>query len=126
FDQITPDAEYTAERLLGLRDQLLDQVKRFLVNWFDASDYHFFLHDTVWDTILGFQDGGFGSVTTNNDHHFHYGYFIKTAALIARYDPAFVSSEQFGPILTLLAKDVANWDRADTRFPFLRHFNPYF
>jgi len=28
-------------------------------------------------------------------------------------------------MVELLIRDAANWDRTDTRFPFLRNFNPY-
>jgi len=30
-----------------------------------------------------------------------------------------------GAMVELLIKDIANWDRNDTRFPFLRNFDPY-
>jgi hypothetical protein len=125
FDMATPTAQYPAANIAAMRNTLIDQVKRHLADWFDASDYKFFLHDTVWDTVLPYPDDGFFAIQTNNDHHFHFGYFLKAAALVARYDPAFVGDAQFGPILTLLARDVANMDRTDARFPFLRNFQPY-
>ncbi|MFO0847303.1 MAG: glycosyl hydrolase [Gemmataceae bacterium] len=125
FDTATPTAEYPRAKITDMRNTLLGQVKRHLADWFDATDYKFFLLDTVWDTVLPYPDDGFLAIQKNNDHHFHFGYFLKAAAIVARYDPGFVSDAQFGPLLTLLAKDVANTDRTDTRFPFLRNFQPY-
>jgi len=58
-----------------------------------------------------------------NDHHFHYGYFTLAGALMTWMDPSF--AEDYGPMLTLVAKDYANWDRDDHRFPWLRTFDPW-
>lgn len=35
------------------------------------------------------------------------------------------SKENWGAMTELLIKEIANWDRSDTRFPFLRNFDPY-
>jgi len=56
-----------------------------------------------------------------NDHHFHYGYFTFASALLAMHDPAFAAD--YGGMATLVAKEYANWDRKDVRFPFLRTFD---
>ncbi|WP_371068076.1 glycosyl hydrolase, partial [Salmonella enterica] len=58
-----------------------------------------------------------------NDHHFHYGYFIQAAAAIEQFQPGWAAG--WGPMVNLLVKDAANWDRTDTKFPFLRNFHPY-
>ncbi|MFH1497876.1 MAG: discoidin domain-containing protein, partial [Verrucomicrobiota bacterium] len=55
------------------------------------------------------------------DHHFHYGYFTRSAGLLAFEDPDFAAD--FGPMATLVAKQYANWDRADLNFPFMRTFD---
>ena len=65
----------------------------------------------------------YGSTDELNDHHFHYGYFIGAAAAIARRDPSW--TKNFGPFVDILVKDVANWERSDTRYPFLRHMDVY-
>lgn len=128
FEQVAPTSAYPAERLVQLRNRLLGQVKAQLARWFDATDYQFLLHDTVWDTMFGYPNENFMAVELNSDHHFHWGYFLKTAALVARYDPQFVSDAQYGPLLRMLAQDAAGWDRAAVRgqgFPYLRNFQPY-
>jgi endoglucanase Acf2 len=58
-----------------------------------------------------------------NDHHFHYGYFIYAAAVVAQFDPAW--GKQWGPAVEMLIRDAGNWKRDDDRFPFMRNFDPY-
>ena len=55
------------------------------------------------------------------DHHFHYGYFTFTAALLSQLQPDFAAD--YGDMAKLIAKTYANYDRADKRFPFLRTFD---
>ncbi|WLR44380.1 glycosyl hydrolase [Bacillus carboniphilus] len=38
-----------------------------------------FYYNDNWGTLLGYPDS-FGSIEEMNDHHFHYGYYIKAAA----------------------------------------------
>jgi endoglucanase Acf2 len=89
------------------------------------SDRKFFYYDDQWDTLIAYDPGSFGSDTLLNDHHFHYGYFIMAAAALAKQDPGWESPSHWGGRVELLIKDVANWDRSDARFPFLRYFDPY-
>lgn len=60
-----------------------------------------------------------------NDQHFHYGYFIKAAATIAQYEPNTTWVNQWGPMVEMLIKNCANWDRTDHSFPFLRFHDVY-
>ena len=81
-----------------------------------------FTYDPAWRTLIA-QPGSFGLATELNDHHFHYGYFLMAAATIARYDQTW--ADQFAPMVDLMIRDAANWDRSDARFPILRNFDPY-
>ncbi len=83
-----------------------------------------FYYDSNWKTLIGYP-ASYGSDTSLNDHHFHYGYWIRAAAEVARNNPTWASSSNWGGMVDLLIKDIANWDRTDTRFPFLRNFDPY-
>jgi endoglucanase Acf2 len=83
-----------------------------------------FYYDSNWGTLIGYP-ASFGSDQELNDHHFHYGYFFKAAAEIARHDPAWAADDKWGGMLRLLIRDVASADRADPLFPFLRNFDPY-
>ena len=48
-----------------------------------------------------------------------------TAATIAQYDPEWALEDNWGGMVNLVIRDANNWDRDDTRFPFLRGLNPY-
>ena len=83
-----------------------------------------FAYDKNWGTLIGYP-ASFGSDDQLNDHHFHYGYFIRAAGEIARRDPAWASDAKWGAMLRLLIRDTASTDHADPLFPFLRNFDPY-
>jgi len=84
----------------------------------------FFHYDKLWGTLIG-QKASFGSDSALNDHHFHYGYFVRAAAEIARTDKAWASDKAWGGMVKLLIRDMCGGDRADRMFPFLRCFDPY-
>ncbi|MCY7297090.1 glycosyl hydrolase [Alteromonas sp. a30] len=114
--------------LTAQADQLLNFLKAELADWFtannngtlDASKY--FYYDQQWNTLLGF-DESFGAQQQLNDHHFHYGYFVRVAAEICRVDANWCSDSQYGPMVELLIRDYAA-GRDDPMFPYLRHFDP--
>lgn len=54
-----------------------------------------------------------------NDHHFHYGYFIYSAAVVAKFDPEW-GRTYFERVL-LLVRDIANPSFADQYFTVFRH-----
>ena len=109
------------------RDQYLNLARTTLEDWLTysgESDKKFFYRDPTWRSMIGYM-AGYGSDVLLNDHHFHYGYFVMTAAVIAHFDPTWGASENWGGMVDLLIKDIANGDRSDTSFPFLRFFAPY-
>jgi endoglucanase Acf2 len=87
-----------------------------------ASDAGLFAYDRRWGALIGYP-ASYGSDTQLNDHHFHYGYFIRAAAEVARRDPAWAA--RWGEMIRLLVRDIATADRADPLFPFLRCFDPF-
>ena len=58
-----------------------------------------------------------------NDHHFHYGYHIYSAAVVAKYDPQW-ALDNFEKIL-LFVRSFANPSRDDYVFPVFRHKDWY-
>jgi endoglucanase Acf2 len=58
-----------------------------------------------------------------NDHHFHYGYFIKAAAVVSMYDITW--SKKWRRMINSLVNDVASIEPRDTRFPRLRYFDHF-
>jgi hypothetical protein len=57
-----------------------------------------------------------------NDHHFHYGYWLYAASILARYDESFVS--KYRTQLDLLAADIAS-PRNSNSLPGVRVYDPY-
>jgi endoglucanase Acf2 len=80
---------------------------------------HYFAAYPAWKALVGFQ-ASYGS-DQFNDQHFHYGYFTHATALLGMYDQNFLTN--YGPMIKLVAKDYANWDRGDTNFAFFRTFD---
>ncbi|MCL4360871.1 glycosyl hydrolase [Candidatus Dependentiae bacterium] len=106
------------------RDLFIQEIKNRLQEWLDGVGSTLYYYNNTWKTLIGYP-ASYGSDTDLNDHHFHWGYAIIAASTVAQFDPAWASSSQWGGMLELLAKDVNNWDRTDTRFPFLRYLDCY-
>jgi endoglucanase Acf2 len=107
------------------RDQMINTVKERLENWLHAKpaeNAFVFYYNNTWKTLIGYP-AGHGSDFNINDHHFHYANFINTATAIEQFQPGWVAN--WGPMVNMLIKDVANTDRSSPMFPFLRTFNPY-
>lgn len=58
-----------------------------------------------------------------NDHHFHYGYFLRTAAVLSKFNPGF--ADKVKSLINDMVGDIANADRQSVKFPYLRNFDPY-
>ena len=108
--------------------QLLGWLKAELADWFTAETngrldvFKYFVYDDDWNTLLGMEES-FASHQQLNDHHFHYGYFVRAAAEICRMDIAWCGADQYGPMFELLIRDYAG-AADDPLFPYLRNFDP--
>jgi endoglucanase Acf2 len=110
---------------LGARDQLLSSLKTRIEQWFSGKDNKTYFHlDKTLGTVISYPEEYF-SIEQMNDHHFHYGYWIRTMADIALRDPAWASPSQWGGMVNLLIADIASSERGRSDFPFLRNFDPY-
>jgi len=106
------------ERLLGL-------LKTRVEEWFAGTDRRRYFHyDKAMGTVVAYPEEYF-AVVQMNDHHFHYGYWIRAVAEIALRDPAWAARGQWGDMVDLLIKDIAFPERGKAEFPFLRNFDPY-
>jgi endoglucanase Acf2 len=117
--------------LTGEADTLRERLRGQLEAWLSAAGPDgqpkkrgVFYYDERWGTLIGYP-ASYGSDQELNDHHFHYGYFIKAAAEIARHDPAWAADDRWGGMIKLLFRDIASPDRNDPLFPWLRCFDPY-
>ncbi|WP_435362163.1 glycosyl hydrolase [Haloarchaeobius sp. DFWS5] len=126
--QLRPIAEQVGDTTAA--DAFLGAMQDELETWLDATvsgsstSEDVFYYDDTWGTLIGYNDS-FGSGPELNDHHFHYGYYVKAAAEIARTDPTWADDGNWGGMVDLLIRDFANPSRDDSMFPFLRNFAPY-
>ncbi|NII41370.1 hypothetical protein E9228_002017 [Curtobacterium flaccumfaciens] len=105
----------------GLRRQLVSQIDQ----WTDpegcgVSGTRCFAYDDTVKGLVG-QAPSFGS-DEFNDHHFHYGYLLSAAAIVADGSDDLVA--KWKPVLDLVAADIAS-PEATKSFPELRVYDPY-
>jgi endo-1,3(4)-beta-glucanase len=87
------------------------------------------VYESAWGGIVssasyvtGDSGADFGN-TYYNDHHFHYGYFIYTAAVIGYLDPSWVPANK--DFVNTLVRDIANPSMQDPHFPVSRNYDWY-
>jgi endo-1,3(4)-beta-glucanase len=121
----------------------LTQLRRVVTVWVRDNQQAPFVYDTSWGGLVscgclysngectnqmpncpGLTDQGlnFGS-GFYNDHHFHYGYHIYAAAVLAHFDESW-AKDHFEDVL-LLVRDYANPSTHDVAFPVFRHKDLY-
>jgi endo-1,3(4)-beta-glucanase len=99
--------------------------KSFLEKWLTGKDWNgdSLVYDKTWGGVVtskGLPDSGadYGN-GYYNDHHFQYGYFIYTAAVIGNFDPDWL--DQNKEAVLNLVRDIANPSSSDPYFTCLRH-----
>jgi endoglucanase Acf2 len=108
-------------------DSLKSTLQTEMQQWLTASSGEstkILYYDRNWNTLIGYP-ASYGSDTSLNDHHFHYGYWIHSAALVGLFDRAWLAPDRWGGMIDLLRQDIANTDRGNTSYPFLRYFDAY-
>jgi hypothetical protein len=119
-----PDISLTKNAVAGnMRDFILDTLKEFVGRVANVYTSNIFQYNTDFNTFVGYPEG-YQSVQNLDDKHFHWGYFLRSAAAIGRRDPAWLQA--YLPFFNELRADVANYDRSSTRYPFLRNFSPFY
>lgn len=124
-----------SQQFLGeLKWRLEGWLKADVIDNLEPSPYlrNAFYYNSHWGTLLGI-DGSFGSLKELNDHHFHYGYYVRAAAEVARNDKNWSQPQAFGGMVEMLIRDYGNWERPRNTatsargkmFPFLRNFDIY-
>ena len=107
------------------RHELLTTIKKQIEVWFSGgSNKSYFHYDKKLGALASYPDEFF-TVEQINDHHFTYGYWIRTIAEIALRDPAWASKEKWGGMVEFMIADIATTERGRSDFPFLRNFDPY-
>ncbi len=101
---------------------VLGTIRRGLENWLTYTPGEagqFFAFYPRHKALVGFPSA-YGSEHFT-DTHFHQGYFVYAAGLLCQLQPDFAAG--YGDMARLVAKNFANYDRADTRFPRFRTFD---
>ena len=106
------------------RDYFLNALKDRLEDWFTVGGAQEYSYNEEWDVLTGYPSG-FGADREINDHHFHSSYAIRSAAVVAQYDPEWAEQDNWGGMVNMLIRDSNNWSREDGMFPFLRAFDIY-
>lgn len=106
----------------GIEKKVQDSLTTDLSTWFAAhgSGERSFYYDSAARGVVGGLPA-FGSEQFN-DHHFHYGYFIYAASVLARYDTGFAT--QHRSAVESLVADIAQ-PQAASNLPQQRVFDAY-
>ncbi len=107
----------------NIASTIQNKLRQQLESWLSAIDdqgSRFFYYDTRIQSLIG-ATPSFGSEEAN-DHHFHYGYFIYAASILAQYDNEFL--DRYQPSVDLIVADIANYTGGQ-KLPLRRVFDPY-
>lgn len=105
----------------ALKKEALSKASEGLGAWCSARDGGgSFAYDARLGGVIG-SPTSFGSEHFN-DHHFHYGYMIHAAAIVADLDGSW--ERRYGDCIDLLVRDIAA-PRNDPSFPYLRHMDVF-
>jgi len=109
-------------------NNLQTSLQNQLQNWFNGAANNqatnVFYYNNNWGTLIGYP-AAFGSDIALNDHHFHYGYWIHSSAIVGLFNPSWIQASNWGGMVSLLSRDIAAPTRNDGLFPFMRHFDLY-
>jgi endo-1,3(4)-beta-glucanase len=110
-----------AEPAASIKEKLVDQLDM----WTDPQgctkrEAFCFVYDAQAKGMVGLTPS-FGS-DEFNDHHFHYGYFLYAAGVLAAEEPDL--ARQFAPVMNLLAADIGS-SAGNGAFPDRRVFDAY-
>ncbi|EER41848.1 endo-1,3-beta-glucanase Engl1 [Histoplasma capsulatum H143] len=123
---------YTVEKLAedpSLAENAFRLLKEAFAKFVRNEQKWRLVYDTVWKGIVSSgsyvtRDPGldFGN-TYYNDHHFHYGYFILSAAIMGTLDPSWIAGNK--DWVNALVRDVSTPVPDDPFFPCFRSFDWY-
>ncbi|KAK6209736.1 glycosyl hydrolase family 81 [Colletotrichum tabaci] len=127
-------ALYAVHEIAGdtsFTDEALRKLKSAFDRYVNNQEQNPLLYDEVWKGIVS--SGSYGNNDSSNDfgntyyndHHFHYSYYVYTAAVIAHFDPAWLTKNDGLNKLWVdnLVRDWANPSTEDPFFPFSRAFD---
>ncbi|KAG5731890.1 Endo-1,3(4)-beta-glucanase 1 [Termitomyces sp. T112] len=101
---------------------VIDWLKGSIEYLFNSASTAVPAYETGWGGIIN--RAGYNDTWVDygngyyNDHHFHYGYLLAAAAVIAKHDGAWLNT--FRPTMELFLRDIINPSRNDPFFPVTR------
>ena len=106
----------------SLAQQFRDKLQPVLESWLDGTNPDTLLYDTTWGGLvstngLGDPNADFG-MGYYQDHHFHFGYHIYAAAVLAKADPIWGST--YEDQVMHYVRDIVEPSVADPQYPFTR------
>jgi endo-1,3(4)-beta-glucanase len=107
----------------------LDKLKAELTRYIANQQLHPLYYDDTWKGIVsnaGFNmsdpNADFGN-TYYNDHHFHWSYFVYTAAMIGYLDPNWIAQGDNKAWTNMLVKDMCESEYEGRDYPWQRCFD---
>lgn len=99
-----------------ITSEMVDGVANYLQFWFNPKDGYesgnfvddYFYYHEDYGTLIGYP-ASYSSDLEVNDHHFHYGYWIKAAAAVAMNDSEWAN--EWGGMVYEMISDIANTNR---------------
>ncbi|MFC1566768.1 glycosyl hydrolase [bacterium] len=109
---------------------LISEVRSSIVDRVDyqSLESEYFYYDDIWGGVISYPHEAEYDLNNYTDHHFNYAYFIYAAAIAALHMPGpevknFIS-KTINEIEEIIY-DYACPDRDNSKYPFLRNFDPY-
>ncbi|KTD60067.1 glycosyl hydrolase [Legionella shakespearei] len=112
-----------------LRQQMISHTQSILLDFMQGQNSWFFQYDQTWGGIIPSKDN-YGA-RHYNDHHYHYGYWVYTFAVLAKFDLKWLKTKlqdkPFTPEewIHFLILDYANKDPNNPYFTYQRHQDDY-
>jgi endo-1,3(4)-beta-glucanase len=109
----------------------LERLKVAMARFVDNKQKFPLVYEEAWGgaaSSASYSTGDSGQDFGNsfyNDHHFHYGYHVYAAAVIAYLDPTWLETGTNKAWVNTLVRDYANSITDDPYFPFSRNFDFY-
>jgi endo-1,3(4)-beta-glucanase len=109
----------------------LERLKVAMARFVDNKQKFPLVYEDAWGgaaSSASYNTGDSGQDFGNsfyNDHHFHYGYHVYAAAVIAYLDPTWLETGTNKAWVNTLVRDYANSITDDPYFPFSRNFDFY-
>lgn len=107
----------------GLINQVISYMEASFAYWFVPGNPTLPGYESGWGGIVD----AAGATNVNidfgngfyNDHHFHYGYFLSAAAIVAKYDANWLDT--YKTQINWFLRDIVNPSPDDPYFPVTRH-----